>query len=94
MVINHYQTKKNYLRKKSSAKIAGSIFRLILLGAIFSSCKNNIQKEPELPQVKMIKSIKTTDGQLGQILYSIMVWTDKCLMLAQLISGLAIPIVT
>lgn len=66
MVISHYQTKKNYLRKKCSVKIAGSIFRLILLGAIFSSCKNNIQKEPELPQVKMIKSIKTTDGQLEQ----------------------------
>lgn len=66
MIISHCREKQNYLERKCSAGIARSILKLILLGVIFCSCKKNIPKEPQLSPVKMIKSIKTADGQFEQ----------------------------
>lgn len=66
MVTIHCNAKKAFRKMKYSAGIADSILLLLLLSIIFSSCKKNTPKEPELPPVKMIKSIKTNDGQIEQ----------------------------
>jgi len=66
MVTTHCYAKKAFRIMKYSTGIAYSILTLLLLSIIFSSCKKDIPKEPELPPVKMIKSIKTNDGEIEQ----------------------------
>ncbi|KQC02002.1 hypothetical protein AQF98_00045 [Pedobacter sp. Hv1] len=59
-------TKTPPLQQKYLIRISRPVLSLVFLITIFSSCKKSILKEPEIPQTKMIKSIKIVKDQLEQ----------------------------